>query len=158
MADDRFGETIIMLNKEKVRPSANAKSDEFLRETVALNVMSLWKCKEVMARVTATSHGNHHSLVSTFPDISLLVKHLVEDAVFEQHLGRGVVTETQLRDVFGEGTTSISSGVALENYLNRARGNWQNVTVQASTEDTGNDDVDDTVEGRGRNTKFDTEN
>lgn len=100
MADDRFGKTIIMLNKEKVRPSANAKSDVFLWETVALNVMSLWKCKEVMARVTgATSYGNHHLLVSTFPDISLLVKHLVEDAVFEQQLGRGMGKETPLPSV-----------------------------------------------------------
>lgn len=41
MADDRFGERIILLNKEKIRPSANAKSDEFLREIVAMNVISL---------------------------------------------------------------------------------------------------------------------
>lgn len=31
----------------------------------------------------ATSYGNHYSLVSTFLDISLLLKYLVEDAVFE---------------------------------------------------------------------------
>ena len=30
MANDHFGEKIILLNKEKVRPSSNAKSDEFL--------------------------------------------------------------------------------------------------------------------------------
>ena len=41
MADDRFGERIILLNKEKIRPLANAKSDEFLREVVALNVLLL---------------------------------------------------------------------------------------------------------------------
>lgn len=62
--DDRFGETIIKLNKEKVRPSSNAKSDVFLCETVALNVMSLWKSKKVLAQATcATSHGNRHSVV-----------------------------------------------------------------------------------------------
>lgn len=108
-----------MLNKEKGWPSANTKSDEFFLETIALNVMSLWKCKEVMARVTgATSHENHYSLVLNFSDISLLVKHLAKDAVFEQCLKRGVGTETSLCNIFGEGITSISSGVALENYLN----------------------------------------
>lgn len=159
MADNRFGETIIMLNKEKVRPSANAKSDSFLREMVALNVMSLWKCKEVMARITgATSHENYYLLVSTFPDMSLLVKHLVEDAAFEEQLGRGIGKEIQLPDFFSEGTTNISSGVALENYLNRARENWDNAAAQAASGDGGgNDDIDDTVEDRGRNTEFDGE-
>lgn len=116
-----------------------------------------------MARVTgATSYGNHHLLVSTFPDISLLVKHLVEDAVFEQQLGRGMGKETQLCDVFSEGTISISSGVALQNYVNRARGNWQNTTAQntkaqAAVEDDGNEDINDTIKGGGRNNEFDGE-
>lgn len=30
--DDRFGKTDIMLNKENINPSANAKSDEFFLE------------------------------------------------------------------------------------------------------------------------------
>lgn len=41
MADDCFREKIILLNKEMLRPLTNAKSDEFLREVVALNVLSL---------------------------------------------------------------------------------------------------------------------
>lgn len=85
VVDDQFGETIIMLNKKMIRPSANAKSDSFLYKIVTLNVMLLWKCKEVIVRVTgATSHRNHHLLVSIFPDMSLLVKHLIEDAAFEE--------------------------------------------------------------------------
>ena len=40
-ANNRFEETIIKLNKEKVRPSANAKSDVFLRKMITLNVISL---------------------------------------------------------------------------------------------------------------------
>lgn len=124
MADNRFGKTIIMLNKEKVQPLANAKSDSFLCKTVALNVMLLWKCKEIMARITwATFYGNRHLLVSIFPDMSLLVTHLVEHKAFEEQLERGMEKETQLPDVFSEGTTNISSGVALKNYLNRAQEN-----------------------------------
>lgn len=89
--------------------------------------MSLWKCKEVIARVTgATSYKNHHLLVSTFFDILLLIKHLVKDAVFEQQLGKEIGKEILLCNVFSEGTISISSRVALENYMNHARKNWQN--------------------------------
>ncbi len=39
--DNRFGETIIKLCKEEVGPLSNAKSDQFLREIVAPNVLSL---------------------------------------------------------------------------------------------------------------------
>ena len=41
MADDSFEKKIILLNKEKVRPLANAKSDEFLKEVITLNVLLL---------------------------------------------------------------------------------------------------------------------
>ena len=40
-ANNQFEETIIKLNKKKVRPSANAKSDIFLCKTITLNVISL---------------------------------------------------------------------------------------------------------------------
>ena len=49
MSDDWFSERIILLNKEKVCPSANAKTDQFLRETVALNVLSFWLYKEAVS-------------------------------------------------------------------------------------------------------------
>lgn len=39
MADDRFGKKIVLLNKEKVYPSANASTDEFLREIVSMNII-----------------------------------------------------------------------------------------------------------------------
>lgn len=48
-----------------------------------------------MARITsATFYGNHYLLVSTFPNILLLVKYLVNDIVFEQQLGKGIGKET----------------------------------------------------------------
>ena len=45
--NDQFGEIIIKPNKKKVRPFANAKSDVFLRKTIALNIMSLYKGEEI---------------------------------------------------------------------------------------------------------------
>lgn len=131
MADDRFGERIVLLNKEKVRPSANAKSDELLREIVALNVLSLWKCKEAVSRATgATSHGNCHSLVAKLPDISLLVKHMTENSIFHEQLGRTGMrnnnAESALPNLFSIGVGHLSTGVALSQYINSARGNWDN--------------------------------
>ncbi len=49
MANNRFGKRIILLNKEKISPSANASSNEFLRKTVAMNVISFWKCREAVS-------------------------------------------------------------------------------------------------------------
>lgn len=57
--------------------------------------MLLWKYKEVIACITgATSHENHHLLVSTFLDMSLLIKYLVEDAAFKEQLGKSIKKET----------------------------------------------------------------
>ena len=80
--DNWFGKTIIKKNKDKVRPLI---SDRFLREIVALNIISLAKTREVMARKSgATNYGNHHSTVNNILDILKLVQLLVKDGVFEK--------------------------------------------------------------------------
>lgn len=146
MADDRFGERIILLHKEKVRPSANAKSDEFFRETVALNVLSLWSCKEAVSRATgATSHGNRHYPVAKLPDVSLLVKHMTGDSIFNEKLGRtGIRNNTTMSafpDLFYTGAANLSNGIALSKYVNSARGNWDNYNQDNDfMSDTANDD------------------
>lgn len=152
--DDRFGETIIMLNKENINPSANAKSDEFLRETVSRNVMSLWNGKEALSRATgSTSHGNRHSTVGSFPDICYLVKLLTNESVFHEQLGRGA-SETELPDLFANGTTSLAKGVLLADYISNSRGNWGTVPSSYHNNNENNAALDrdnsDTVEGRGR--------
>ena len=146
MFDDRFGERIILLNKEKVCPSANAKTDEFLRETVALNILSLWLCKEAVSRATgATSHGNRHSLVAKLPDVSLLVKHMIDDSIFEEKLGRtGMSNNTAMSafpDLFYIRSAHLSNGIALSKYVDSAQGNWDNFDLDnGSISDTANDD------------------
>lgn len=77
----------------------------------------------------ATFYGNYYLLISTFPNISLLIKHLTKDIIFKQRLEKSVGIKTTLCDVFGEIITNISSGVVRENYLNCIRGNWQNVNI-----------------------------
>ena len=84
-ADNRFGETIIKENKNKVRILVNATSDKFLRETVGLNIISLAKTREVMARKSGiTNHGNYHLAVNNIIDVSKLVQLLVKDSIFEE--------------------------------------------------------------------------
>lgn len=153
MADDRFGEKIILLNKEKVRPSSNAKSDEFLRETVALNVLSLWSCKEAVSRATgATSHGNRHSLVAKLPDVSLLVKHMIEDSIFKEKLGRTGIRNNSAMSAFPDmwyiGAGRLSSGKVLSRYVKSARGNWDNYNQddESSSDAAGDDDPESEAE------------
>lgn len=126
-ADDRFGETIIKLNKEKIRPSANAKTDTFFRNVVAPNVLTLWKCKEIMADTCgATDHGNRHSVVDTYHDVVFVIDLLLLDKVFEKNPGRGSGDNPESIgiDLWGKGTTAVSLGVPLQAYISRARGNW----------------------------------
>ncbi len=150
MADDRFGERIILLNKEKICPSANITSDEFLREIVAMNVISLWKCQEAVSHATgAISHGNQHSLTAKLPDILLLVKHMTEDFLFREQLGRTRIRnngpELAFPDLFAEGTARLSTGVELARYVSTARRNWDNYepdnNIAAGVEKNDDEDI-----------------
>lgn len=69
-----FGETIIKENKDKVRSLANTTLDEFFRETVILNIISLVKTREVMARKgNAINYGKYHSMINNTIDVLILV-------------------------------------------------------------------------------------
>lgn len=123
-ADDRFGKTIIKLNKEKVRPSANAKFNVFLRETIALNVMSLSKSKKILAQATgATWHENCHSIVNTRSDVILIVKLIQETNIFGIQPGRGSLEGSKFMDLFAKGSAIMNTGVPINNYKKRARRN-----------------------------------
>lgn len=80
--------TIIKKNKDKFKSSANAILDKFLRDIIALKIISLAQTREIMARENgATNYNNHHSAVHNTIDISKLVQLLVKDCVFEKRLG-----------------------------------------------------------------------
>lgn len=87
-ANNWFGKTIIKKNKNKVRPSANTTLDEFLKETVALNIISFAKTRKVIAKKSgAIEHSNHHSVVNNTVDVLKLIQLLVKDSIFEEQLG-----------------------------------------------------------------------
>lgn len=127
ISDDLYGEEVIRLNKQMIRPSANAKTDEFHRETLALNVQTLLEVKDAMARATgATRQGNRHSVAKSDRDVAFVVNLLLEQAPFQEVLGRGSGEngETKSADLFKQGTAALASCKPLRNYLQRARGNW----------------------------------
>lgn len=71
-----FGEIIIKLNKKKVRPFANVKPDIFLRKTIRLNVMSLWKGEKVLIYevIWATRHRNGYLGIDIYFDVIFIIK------------------------------------------------------------------------------------
>ncbi len=107
---------MILLNKEKIRLSATSSSDEFFRETVAINVISLWKCREAVSQTTGpTLHGNRHSFNAKLPDVLLLVKHMTKDSLFCEQLGRtrlqSNLQQSAFPDLFADGTTRLATGL-----------------------------------------------
>ena len=109
-AVDRHSETIIRENKDKVRPSANAKDDNFFRDTIARNVPIFRARKRAPYECTgSTRYGTRHSLVNTFHDVALIAKTLAENRVFEFTAGRGQGTE-EMPDLIQLGTEAVASG------------------------------------------------
>ena len=114
--DDRFGKYIIMRNKENIIPFANAKSDEFLWETVSRNILSLWNSKAVLLQAARSIlHGNQHSTISNFSDVYYLVIIFANKSAFKKQLGQGLV-KIVLPDLFPKGTTLPARGVSVANY------------------------------------------
>lgn len=112
-----FDETIIMLNKENINPSANVKSDKFFWKTVLQNVLLLCNSKEVFSQaIRSTLHGNSHSTVGSYPDVCYLVKLLTNEAIFYEQLGRDN-SESNLPNLFANGSTSLARGVLLTEYI-----------------------------------------
>lgn len=131
MANNRFGEKVILLNKEKVCPSSNAKSDEFFRKTVAFNVLSLWSYKEAVSRATDTiPHGNCHFPIAKLPDVSLLVKYMIENSIFKKKLGCTGINNNSVMSAFPNmwyiEASRLSNSKVLNRYVKSTRGNWDN--------------------------------
>ena len=120
---------------------------------MALNVLSLWSCKKAVSRATgATSHGNRHCLVAKLPDVSLLVKHMIEDFIFKEKLGRtGIRNNSAISafpDIWYIGAGRLSNGKVLSRYVKFAHGNWDNYNQndKSSSNTAGNDDPESEAE------------
>lgn len=88
MADNWFDKKIILVNKKMICPSVNISSNDFLRKTVTINVISFLKSQKVVFHITgATLHSNCHGFIVKLSDVLLLVKHIIKDSFFYKPLG-----------------------------------------------------------------------
>lgn len=68
--------------------SVNISSNEFLRKTVAMNMISFLKSQKVVFPITRTTlHSNYHDFIVKLSDVLLLVKHIIKDFFFYKPLG-----------------------------------------------------------------------
>lgn len=111
---------IIKLNKEKIRPSSNVKTDYNLKKVIAFNVLVLWQSKKIMAQIMgATKHENHHFAMKLDKDISAIVNILIKKAFFQEELshGSGKNTDNKLIDFFSQKMAALGSSIFLSNYF-----------------------------------------
>lgn len=81
--DNRFGETINILNKKNMNSSVNRKSNEILWNTVLQNVLLLCNGRKALSQATrSTKHGNRYSTVDGYSDVCYFVKLLTKKTVF----------------------------------------------------------------------------
>ena len=115
-----FGETIIKLNKKEVCLLSNAKLDVFLRKTVTLNVISLWKSKKVLFQTTdVTFHGNCHFFIENHPNIRFLIELIIESLVFLSQSGQTSKVK-EFKDLFTIGSIIIEKIIPINWYKNQA--------------------------------------
>lgn len=121
-ADNWFGKTFIKENKNKVKPSANAILDQFLKETVVLNIISFAKIREVMTRENGTTnYRNHHLVINNTIDILKLIFLLVKDGNFEKQLGQK--GKTKISNLFMLETAKMAIRILLHKFQMRITGN-----------------------------------
>ena len=151
--NNRFGKTIIMLNKENINPSANAKFDESLQKTVSCNVLSLWNIKAVLLQAaSSTLHSKWYLTISSFPDVCYLIKILANELAFEEQL-EWWLAKNVLLDFFVNGTALLARGVSVADYKASLLGNCGSV-YSDNNKDNNKNEVDNnvnTIEGQGRN-------
>ena len=128
--NDRFGKTIIKLNKEKVGLLFNALFDIFLWKTVTLNMIFLQKSKELVARPTSatTSHGNCYVFLDHFADMRYLIKLFINSEVFHNKPGNSS-DDKKFKDLYVFMTTTIISLVPINHYKKHAWGNQNFIVI-----------------------------
>lgn len=73
-----------------------------------------------MARVTdATNHGNRHTMVGIYNDVTFVDKLLVAEKAFEETLdcGLGDNSKNTNSDLFRKETIALAEGIPLQNYI-----------------------------------------
>lgn len=98
-----------------------------------------------MQATGATFHSNCHFFIAKLPDLSLLVKYMINDSIFQEKLGCiGVQNNTFISifpDLFYIGSAYLSNRIALSRYSNFGRSNWDIFNLKNGyMSDTANND------------------
>lgn len=98
----------------------------------------------------STFYRNQYSVINSMSDLSIIVKLLVKNAVFEYHPGQET-NRIEFIDLYIRGLKVIAAGGPLNAYQRRAQGNWQlrsmlDVGVLRAEEEKSSDI--DTLEGK----------
>lgn len=129
-ANNCFSKIIIKENKDKIRPSANAILDKFLRETVTLNIILFAKTRDVIVgKNSAINHSNYYLAVNNSVNISKLVQLLIKDSVFEEQ--QGFKYKTEILDLFALGKVKIATEISLYKYQIRIRKNQNKIPLDS---------------------------
>ena len=115
-----------------IRLSANTKSDKFLKEVVAPNILTLCKSKEVITQKTrAIFHSLDHLVVDNFKNVLVIIKLLlIEDIFLEKPSCRsGNDGESRSLDLFIIEYFTLANKILFYQYRRLAKSNWRATAV-----------------------------
>lgn len=115
-----------------------------------MNVITLWKCQEVVSRTTkAILYGNCYSFAARLFDILLFVKYMTKDSLFYEQLNqtgiRNNIQKLVFPNLFAESQAYLSTNIELARYIFSVCGNWDNYDSNKSTgveEDNDNENIE----------------
>ncbi|PWW77965.1 hypothetical protein C7212DRAFT_362394 [Tuber magnatum] len=104
---DHYRETIIRGNKDKVRPSANDKGDDFLLNIIGPNILTLEAINRMVYTASRLSnYGMHHLVIDWYADVAQGVLELAYENVFTCKAGRGSTGPSCEEDGHPEGDSN----------------------------------------------------
>lgn len=101
------------------------------------------------------SHGNHHYFVTKLPDVSLLIKYIADDSIFQEKLGRYRVWNgnlpSEFTNLFSDGTACLFTGLPLYRYVHKSQGNWDNYEMHLAPIVADSENVNNKAGNNGNN-------
>lgn len=111
-----------------------------MSKTVALNIISLIKIREIIVTESGTTnYNNHHSVINNTVDDLKLVWLLVEDAIFEKQFGQEC--EAKTLDLCTCEIAKMATRIYLHKYQICIRGNYNKILPDSNPEIDESDEI-----------------
>lgn len=102
----------------------------FLQETVALNVISFWKSKNVIIEnISAIFYGNWYAFVNHFTNMWYLIQLFVGNKVFYSKPGNNLNVK-KLKNLYAFGVIGITGSIAINYYTKHTWSNNNSVAIK----------------------------